>query len=134
MKKYCKIILIALLICNTQNISAQKTIKAEYRGGHGCVDKSLILYTDSTYVFVATQAMLFVTKTKIKGAYLLDENHITLYRQKRFHFLYIKLENRYHEDTYRISGNDILMYSEDDENSKDAGFIKAYSTLSLSSS
>jgi hypothetical protein len=134
MKKYFKIVLIALLVCNAKNISAQKTIKAEYIGGHGCVDKSLILYTDSTYVFEATQAMLFVTKTKIKGAYLLDVNSITLYRKKRFHFLYIRPENRYHEDTYRMRNNDILMYSIEDENSKDADFIKAYSTLSLSSS
>jgi hypothetical protein len=134
MKTYCKIILVILLTFNTKNITAQKTIKAKYIGGHGCVDKSLILYTDSTFLFEATQAMLFVTKTKIKGAYLLDNNSITLYRQKRFHFLYIKLENRYHEDTYRIKGNDILMYSEEEENSKDAGFIKAYNTMFLVSS
>jgi hypothetical protein len=134
MKKYIKIVLIGLLVCNTQYLVAQKSIKAKYSGGHGCVDKSLILYTDSTFVFEAIQAMLFVTKTKIKGAYLLDDNSITLYRKKRFHFLYIKPENRYHENTYRVRSNDILMYSIEDENSKDADFIKAYNTLSLRSS
>jgi hypothetical protein len=133
MKKYCSIIYIALLVFSTQNIAAQKIIKTEYSGGHGCVDKSLILYTDSTFLFESTQALLFVVKSKIKGVYLLEDNAITLYRRKRFYFLHFKPENKYHENTYRIKGNTILMYSVEDENSKDAGFIKAYNTLSLSS-
>ncbi len=134
MKKYCKIILITLLVCNTKNVNAQKTIKATYSGGHGCVDKSLILYKDSTFLFEATQAVMFVIKSKSKGVYLLENNAITLYRQKRLHFLIVKPENKYHENTYRIREKNILMYSVEDENSKDVDFIKAYNTMFLISS
>jgi hypothetical protein len=77
---------------------------------------------------------MFVTKSKSKGVYLLENNAITLYRQKRLHFLIVKPENKYHENTYRIREKNILMYSVEDENSNDADFIKAYNTMFLISS
>ena len=134
MKKYLKIALITLLFYNSQNLFAQKTIKAQYIGGQGCIDKSLILYKDSTFLFERTEAIVFAIKRTVKGVYLLDDTSISLFRKKRLHFLYAKLENTYHENTYRISDNKILMFSKEDESSKDANFIKACNTLRLISS
>jgi hypothetical protein len=59
-----------LLFTCTLYCSAQKKISARYSGGHGCIDNSLTLYTDSTYLFESRSALLFVhTSTKEGSMY-----------------------------------------------------------------
>jgi hypothetical protein len=108
--------------------TAQKNVKFEYAGGHGCVDNSLFLYTDSTYEFTSSTAFLFSHTSTKKGYYLMNDTSITLYYKKKMALL-IPKSRKYHYDTFRIRNNNILMYSVQDELSKDSSFIKAYQTM-----
>lgn len=108
--------------------TAQKKVKFEYSGGHGCVDNSLFLYTDSTYEFTSSTAFLFSHTSTKKGYYLMNDTSITLYNKKKMAF-FIPKHKRYHNNTFRIRDNNILMYSVQDELSKDSSFIKAYQTM-----
>jgi hypothetical protein len=108
--------------CCTICCNAQKKISARYSGGHGCIDNSLTLYTDSTYLFESTSALLFVHTSTTRGKYLLSDSSIILYKKK-------KLSDKYRSTTFRIRNNDILMYSEKEEFSKDSSFVKAYNTM-----
>ena len=114
---------LAALFC-----TAQKVVKFEYSGGHGCIDKSLYLYTDSTFEFITSSALLFSHTSTKRGYYLMNDSSITLFNKKRMAFLAPKYK-RYHYNTFRIRDNDILMYSVQDGLSQDSSFIKAYRTM-----
>ena len=121
--------LAGILLATTCN--AQKQVKYEYSGGHGCINLSLLLYKDSSFLFERETAIAFVIRSREKGKYLLCDSAITLFNRKRFYFLHFKEENRYRKYVYRIRNNDILLYPESAEQSKDADYIKAYNTMYL---
>jgi hypothetical protein len=130
--KNIKVVVVSFLFfCFSNNLQAQKTVQSKYYGGHGCIDKSLLLYSDSTFLYEVNSGLFIATSHKKRGAYLMTENSITLYTMKRLHFLIIKPQNKYCENTFRLNGTDILMYSTKDEKDKDASFTKAYNTMWL---
>ncbi|MGC4103588.1 hypothetical protein [Ferruginibacter sp.] len=129
MVKQHTIILFLFFISLTATLHAQKKVTTTYFGGHGCIDLTLELYSDSTYRFERRSGLFIPSKAVTKGAYLIADSSITLYRKKKLHFLYFKLENKYHEDTYRIRNDKILLYSPAREASADSAMIKDYNTL-----
>jgi len=130
MKIYIQFLIVSLLLINL-TVHAQKKVVAKYNGGHIDVDIALTLYADSTYELIERSGSIIPSKSVRKGVYLINDSSITLYNKKRLHFLFYKLQKKYHENTYRIRGKHILMFSETQEFSKDGDFIKAYNTLTL---
>lgn len=129
MSNPCTLALFLLFTLSSLVGNAQKTVLVAYSGGHGCVDKSLVLYTDATYEYEVSTALLFTRTTRMKGNYLVRDNTITLYKRKRLSFLYFTNAKKYSPATFRIKNNNILMYSEKDELSADSNFLKDYNTL-----
>jgi hypothetical protein len=91
---------------------AQKQVAATYTGGHGCVNHDLILYTDSSFLFITETAVVFPIKDKSRGYYNLTANNITLYTRRELYFLIPAKKLRYREDKFRIVDERILLYSE----------------------
>ncbi len=112
------------LLCN-----AQKTVMATYSGGHGCVSKSLVLYTDATYEYETSTALLFTHTSRMKGSYLISDSMITLYKRKKLSFLYFTRAKKYTSSAFRMTTNNILIYSQKDESPADSNFNKDYNTL-----
>jgi hypothetical protein len=113
--------LLLLLICFVfiNNSHAQKKVLAVYDGGHGCLYETLTLYTDSTYVFEHTSALMFVITKRNRGHYLITDNSITLFKRKRKH----------PSNVYRIQDNKILTFTLAQEQSKDSNMVRDYGTL-----
>lgn len=101
-----------------------KEIKAVYSGGHKW-DVSLTLYRDSTFRYVIRDDMLGIPKVK-KGAYLMTDTSITLYTWQA---KYMSRQSR--AETFRLRGDNVLMYPEEKERGADANFIIDYFTLTL---
>jgi hypothetical protein len=120
---------VLLLHCFTG--AAQKDTIATYYGGHGCIDKTLYLFSDSTFYFEERSALFIPTSSKKKGAYLFSDSTITLYAFKKLKFIKFKPENKYRENEFRVRNGDILMYSEEAEHGKDSNFIRDYNTMRL---
>lgn len=133
MSNYLRLLIVpfAFLFCIAA--SAQKKVVAGYSGGHGCIDKELLLYNDSTYKFTVWSGLFIPMKSKKRGLYLIEEDNIYLFSRKRFHYFFFQEKNKYSKRPYeyRIRNKAILMYSENDEESKDSSFIKAYNTMWL---
>lgn len=105
-----------------------RELLARYEGGHMGVTL-LYLYKDSTFRYKAIGDIGFIAR-KSKGHYSKTDTSLTLYTKKGFAFLR-KRENKYWPETFRIVGNDVLMYSREQEQSKDSSFYKDYNTLTL---
>jgi hypothetical protein len=129
-RTYLFLVLISLCILIFSCHSAKKftdwenkTVAARYSGGHHW-DVSLTLYTDSTFQYRIVRDVMALT-TKTRGAYLKTDSSISLYVWKS------KItRNKVKEDVFRIRGNDVLMYTEEQEQSENSSFYKAYFTLS----
>jgi hypothetical protein len=130
MDKLNKILLTVVCCFALHYCFAQKAIRETWSGGHGCVNLTLNLYTDATYVFISESAMMFVIRSKTKGHYLLTDKLITLYEKKKLSFfLFFSKKLQYRREQYRIVNDHILMYTPEDELSADSSYIKAYNTL-----
>jgi hypothetical protein len=106
----------------------QKNLVAAYEGGHHA-PKTLLLYSDSSFRYSSSSDIMLITK-KSKGIFSRTDSSITLYTRKKLAFLKSGMR-KYWPSTWRIRNNKILFYSVKDEQSKDAGFYKAYNTFSL---
>jgi hypothetical protein len=113
------------------SVKAQKDTVATFYGGHGCIDKTLYLFSDSTFYFEERSALFIPTSSKKKGAYLFSDSTITLYAFKKMKFIKFKPENKYRENEFRIRNGNILMYDEEAEQGKDRNFIRDYHTMRL---
>lgn len=120
-----------LFMIITNTVYSQKQIKYEYYGGHGCVDLELELYTDSTYLFTRSEAVMIPLTFKRKGAYLMYDDAIHLYQYKRLHFLIPFATKKYREYVFRKDENNIYLYDEEDLTDKNRNFIMDYNTLHL---
>jgi hypothetical protein len=102
----------------------EKPVLAIYSGGgHSYV--ALTLYKDSTFRYMTKDDMLGMGVKK-SGAYLKTDTSITLYQQRSKKF-YMTSEG----ETFRIRGEDILMFPVAKEQMKDSSFYRDYYTLSL---
>jgi hypothetical protein len=102
----------------------EKPVHSVYSGGHKW-DITLTLYRDSTFRYVVRDDMLGIPMIKT-GAYLKTDTSITLYRWQRKY-----LSRRSIGETFRIMGDEVLMFSEAREHTEDSSFIRDYFTLSL---
>lgn len=130
MRNSVKTILTGIFIFAAAHCAAQKTLKETWQGGHGCVALTLNLYSDSSYTFISESALVFTMRSTRRGHYLLTPSQITLFEKKKLAFLFFSQKHKYNELQYRVAGNKILLYSQEDEHSKDSSFIMAYNTLS----
>ncbi len=117
------------MIFHFASSQAQQQIKYQYYGGHGCIALDLDLYTDSTFLFVTSNAMPFPHSSKKKGAYLLYEDEIRLYEKKRLHFLIPKLELKYRETVFKRDAEHIYLFDKNKIPKDDNGFTETYYTL-----
>ena len=101
-----------------------KHVAASYSGSEKW-DITMTLYTDSTYTYTIVPDMMGF-KSVSRGAYLKNDSLMVLFKNKK-----TLLKATTYTKLVRIRGDDLLMYSEAQENSKDSNFIKAYYTLSL---
>jgi len=108
-----------------QKIDA-KPIAAQYTGGHHDY-VTLVLYTDSTFFYVHAPHMMPAFQNRMKGWYVMDTASVLLIGKRRWNHFWKKPPPQ----TFRIRGNQVLMYTEKQENSEDGDFIKAYFTLTL---
>ena len=108
-----------------QKISS-KPIAAKYSGGHRDY-VCLALYTDSTFFFVHAPHLMPAIQRRIKGHYSLDTASVTLYGKRRWNHFWKKPP----PSIFRIRGDQVLLYSEKQENSESGEFIKTYFTLTL---
>ncbi len=83
MNKIIKFLSLVLLSFLAFPCFAQKQAKYEYYGGHGCVDITLTLYSDSSYVYTSSNALPFAHTSTRSGYYLLSDSSITLFNKKR---------------------------------------------------
>ena len=103
-----------------------KPIAAQYTGGHYDY-ATLVLYSDSTFFYVYAPHMMPFLQNRLKGSYTRDTSSILLIAKRRWDHFWKKPP----PVTFRIRGNQVLMYSEEQENSENGDFIKAYHTLTL---
>ena len=126
-----------LLLCSTLLASCfagnkleqkidSKPIAAKYTGGHHDY-VCLALYTDSTFFYVHAPHLMPAFQRRMKGRYSLDSASVTLYGKRRLFPFWIKPR----PETFRIRGDQVLMFSEERENSESGDFLKAYYTLTL---
>ena len=118
-----------LLSCFFVAASAQKPVRAHYRGGHGCIDKDLVLYADSTFRYEVANAMPFPHTSRTKGTYRLTDTSLTLTTKKRLAFLYFQRKHKYRSHTYRALGYEIRMFPPKAEQGRDSAYIRDYNTL-----
>ena len=102
----------------------QKPVRSVYSGGHKW-DITLTLYSDSTFRYVVRDDMLGIPRVK-SGAYLITDTSITLYTWKQKY-----LSKKSVGETFRVIGNDVLMYPVERERTADSSFYRDYYTLSL---
>jgi hypothetical protein len=124
-----KILFIPFLLFSLHSI-AQKKMIARYYGGHGCADTELQLFSDSTYTFISSSALLFAHTSRKSGYFLRSDSSITFFKKAKRMANYLN-DKTVKATTYRIKEENILMYTVKDEQSKNSDFIKTYNTLRL---
>jgi hypothetical protein len=131
MKITLRYLLLILLIGGSLTGFSQPTITAKYSGGHAEFNVYLTLYADATYLLEHHGGLMIATSSKGTGTYSITDTSITLTRRKRQRFLlfFSWKTKKYIHTTYRIRGDKLLMYSEEQEASENGNFIKDYNTL-----
>jgi hypothetical protein len=131
MKLTPRYLLLIVFIAGALTGFSQPPVTAKYSGGHAEFNIYLTLYADSTYLLEHHGGLMIATRSKRTGTYSITDSSITLTKRKRQRFLLFFSWNtkKYIHTTYRIRGDEILMYSEEQEASENGDFIKAYNTL-----
>ena len=131
MKTILRYLLLIIFIGGTLTVFSQPAVTAKYTGGHAEFNIYLTLYADSTYLLDHHGGLMFATHSKRTGTYSITDTSITLTRRKRQRFLlfFSWKTKKYIHSTYRIRGDELLMYSREQEASENGDFIKAYNTL-----
>lgn len=100
---------------------------AHYRGGHwNSID--LVFFDDSTFSYHETGDVMFMS-AHYEGWYYYSDTALALVTENNFKWLR-KSENKYRTAWYRVKGNKILMYFEEQEQ-QNANYFRDYYTLRL---